>query len=110
MEWGKSKHPNAPEEHHIAFARTVPLAMGCHAYEKEETGPSMRELAGVLMMYLLTDSNCSFEEATNLLEECCYGKLNRWHAVVWTTMAEKCHDDAPGEQDEIFGLIADGQI
>ena len=102
---GKSQHPDAPTEHHAAFANSVACAMtgasgGCG-------GPSMREhLASrwILSEFGAGPNRCTFKQATELLDDCCYGELTLQHARMLEE--EHCFDDAPGEVDIALKLLA----
>ena len=48
---------------------------------------------------------CSFEQAIEWLDECCYGPLTVQHAIMLEV--ECCFDDAPGEQEAARKMLAD---
>lgn len=104
FEHGKSQHPDAPAEHHAAFANSVAYAMT--GASGGYGGPSMREqLAGRLVVreFGTSANRCTFEQATELLDECCYGELTLQHALM---LEEHCFGDAPGEVEEAKKLLA----
>ena len=100
---GKERYPSAPAEHHATFANSVAyLVTGMSG---GFGGPSMREhqasrighSAGLV-------SNCTFEQATEAVELCCFGPLTYEHACMLNV--EHCFDDAPGEEAEARRLLA----
>ena len=104
-EYGKNQHPDAPAEHHAAFANSVAYAMT--GASGGYGGPSMREhLASrlVISKFGAGANRCTFEQATELLDDCCYGKLTLQHALMLDD--EHCFDDAPGEIDIAHELLA----
>ena len=105
LEYGKSRHPDAPIEHHAAFANAISFAVT--NMSGGYGGPSMREhLASRLIIskFGAGANRCTFEQATELLDDCCYGKLTLQHAHM--LIDEYCFGDAPGEIEAAFGLLA----
>ena len=103
MKLGKERHSNAPQQHHAAFANSVAyLVTGMSG---GFGGPSMREhwasrighSAGLV-------SNCTFEQASEAVEGCCYDPLTYEHACMLDV--EHCFDDAPEEVEEARRLLA----
>ena len=100
---GKECHPDAPAQHHAAFANSV-------AYAVTRTsggygGPSMREhWASRVVASSYGSQPCSFEQAVKLLDECCYGELTLQHALMLDV--EYCFDDAPGEEEAARKMLA----
>ena len=103
MKHGKERHPQSPQHHHAAFANSVAyLVTGMSG---GYGGPSMREhwasrighSAGLV-------SNCTFEQAAEALDECCYGPLTREHASMLHN--EHCFDDAPGEVEAAQQMLS----
>ena len=70
-------------------------------------GPSIREhLASRLTIGKFGSGvgRCTFEQATELLDECCYRQLTLQYALMLRD--EHCFDDAPGEVEIAHGLLA----
>lgn len=102
QELGKKRHPDAPVEHHAAFANSVAYAVT--QMSGGYGGPSMREhLASRVIASSYGSRPCSFEQATNLLDECCYGPLTMQHALMLDL--EYCFDDAPGEYETAMEML-----
>ena len=104
-EYGKEHHPEAPQEHHCAFANSVAYAMT--GMSGGAGGPSMREhfASRLIIKEVGTGSNrCTFEQAVKLLDECCYGTLTKDIARMITV--EHCFGNAPGEEMLAFDLIS----
>lgn len=104
FELGKERHPDAPQEHHAAFANLVAYAMTANS--GGYGGPSMRENLGarlIVAKFGTGAGRCTFEQAVELVEECCYGKLTLEHAQMLEQ--EYCFD-APGEVEVARKLLA----
>ena len=102
--YGEEHHPDAPVQHHTGFANSVAYAVT--GLTGGYGGPTMREhLASQLVIskYGLGNGRCTFEEAVELLEECCYGKITMAHASILE--CEYCYGDAPGEIEEAERLL-----
>lgn len=103
MVLGKERHPDAPAEHHAAFANSVAYAVT--RMRGGYGGPSMREhWASRVVASSFGGQSCSFEQAADLLDECCYGPLTMQQALMLEV--ENCFDDAPGEQEAARKLLA----
>lgn len=93
---GKERHPDAPSQHHAAFANSVAYAVT--RMSGGYGGPSMREhWASRIVASSFGSQPCSFEQAVELLEENSYGPLTTEHAMMLDV--EYCFDDAPGDQE-----------
>ena len=104
FEYGEKHHPDAPVQHHAGFANSVAYAVT--GLVGGYGGPTMRQhLASQLVIskYGIGAGRCTFEQAVELLEECCYGKITLAHASILA--CEYCSDDAPGEIEEAERLI-----
>jgi hypothetical protein len=100
---GKERHPGAPSQHHAAFANSVAYAVT--RMSGGYGGPSMREhWASRVVASTFGGQSCSFEQAAELLDECCYGELTLQHALMLDL--EYCFDDAPGEQEAAREMLA----
>lgn len=100
---GKERHPDAPSQHHAAFANSVAYAV--FRASGGYGGPSMREHWASRVVASATGGQpCSFEQAIDLLDECCYGPLTVQHAYMLD--CEYCFDDAPGEVEQARKLLA----
>ena len=100
---GKERHPGAPSQHHAAFANSVAYAV--MRMSGGYGGPSMREhWASRIIASAFGGRSCSFEQAIDLLDECCYGPLTVQHACMLD--CEYCFDDAPGEVEQARKLLA----
>lgn len=102
-EHGLRLHPDAPKEHHSAFVNSVAYAIT--AVYGGYGGPSMREhLASQLIIHKFGtgEGRCDFNQATELLDKCCYGELTRAHAHVF--LNEECIGDAPGEPERAIEI------
>ena len=101
---GEERHPDAPAEHHSAFANSVAYAVT--GWSGGYGGPSMREhwASRVVARRFGGSGHCSFNEAVAALDECCYGPLTLEHALMLE--CEHCFDDAPGEVEAARQLLA----
>ena len=100
---GKERHPDAPSQHHAAFANSVAYAVT--RMSGGYGGPSMREhWASRIVASSCGRQSCSFEQAVELLEENSYGPLTTEHALMLEL--EYCFDDAPGEQEAAKKMLA----
>jgi len=95
---GEERHPDAPAEHHGAFANSVACLVT--GWSGGYGRPSMREhyacRQGVGGEY-------SFEEAVAIAEPICYGPLTPKIAMM--AVEDPCFDDAPGEFREAIRLL-----
>lgn len=106
MRLGKERHPQAPH-HHAAFANSVAYLIT--GMSGGYGGPSMREhWASRIGHSTGLVSNCTFEQATEAVDACCYGPLTA--EVAQMLSMEHCFDDAPGEQEEALRLLGRNHI
>ena len=102
---GKEKHPNASQYHHAAFANSVSEAMT--GMSGGYGGPSMREhLASRIVAGSGKHGQLSFDEACELLDECCYGKLTEGHVEM--VAEEYCFDDDPQDIAVAQAILSGG--
>jgi hypothetical protein len=130
LDVGKQMHPDAPPEHHRAFANSV-LELVRNEADIAASGPSCREYAvsrasagdgyaqkiavdGKEMTAIFPDGRMprpgkwSFERACEFAEPLCYGKLTPLHHACFKT--EPCFDEAEEDLKElkkIFNLAGD---
>ena len=104
-DYGKARHPDAPIEHHEAFANSVSYAMT--GMSGGFGGPSMREHYAsrmIIQEFGVRSGRCTFEQAVNLLDKYCYGSLTK--DIAWMITTECCFDNAPGEEALAYSLIS----
>lgn len=102
MKHGKERHPEAHPAHHAAFANSVAYLVT--GFGGGYGGPSMREhLASRIGESTGLVLDCTFEQATQALDVCCYGPLTYEHACM--LYEANCFDDAPGEMEEAKQLL-----
>lgn len=100
FELGKQKHPDAPNQHHCAFANSVACfvtgASGGYG------GPSVREHAAERMGSREKQmGEWSFEDAVKFCESICYGELTDCHKEVFKM--EHCFDDTKEDLEILQG-------
>ena len=93
-ELGKATHPDAPNQHHCAFANSVACfvtgASGGYG------GPSVREHAAERMgSREKRMGDWGFVESVKFCESPCYGELTELHHVLFRD--ESCFDDSEGD-------------
>lgn len=98
FELGKQKHPDAPNQHHAAFANSVACfvtgASGGYG------GPSVREHAAErLGSSHKPMGGWEFEEAVKFCTEPCYGEMTELHYALFRE--EHCFDDAPQDLEAL---------
>lgn len=102
MALGRNKHPNAPAEHHAAFANSVAYAVT--GFSGGYGGPSMREhWCSRLIHQKGMPGQIGFDEAVGICEQVCYGPLTK--EIAQMLDIEHCFDDAPGEQQQAQQMI-----
>ncbi|MBQ3441445.1 hypothetical protein IJG27_04035 [Candidatus Saccharibacteria bacterium] len=104
-EYGKKYHPDAPSEHHVAFANSVAYAVTGET--NGHSGVSMRERLAhrlILGSFGFKKKRCTFDQAAELLDGCCYGMLTVQHAMIFDS--ERCYNDAPGEPEIARNILA----
>lgn len=100
---GREKHPEAPTQHHAAFANSVAYLVS--GMSGGFGGPSMREhLASRIAMQGNGSGNYSFETACAAVEVCCFGPITKEHANM-LACGENCFNDADGEIEEAKQLL-----
>jgi|SanBayMetagenome_1026888.scaffolds.fasta_scaffold51156_2 hypothetical protein len=88
---GKQKYPDAPSEHHAAFANSV--AYLCTGASGGYGGPSCREHAcGRKGGLVKLTGEWSFEDAIAFCDDLCYGQLTDYHRMLFRL--EACFDEA----------------
>lgn len=104
LAWGKQKYPDAPLEHHAAFANAVLFLL-----KKEEStphqlgGPSCRERAVIAAIYpYLNVCQFNVRQALEYAESWCYGQINPGHLVIYRDF--ECFDDAPEDIEKLKQL------
>lgn len=105
MEYGKKKHPNAPVEHHAAFANSVAYAMT--GMSGGYGGPSMREHWAsriIVSSFGAGFDRCTFEQAIEAVEECCFGELT--YEIALMSQCEHCIDDCEADLVRAKELLA----
>lgn len=95
---GEERHPDAPAEHHGAFANSVACLVT--EWSGGYGGLSMREHYACRQG---VEGECSFEEAVAIAKPICYGPLTLQIAMM--AIEEHCFDDAPGEFREAIRLL-----
>lgn len=99
FELGKQKHPDAPTQHHCAFANSVACfvtgASGGYG------GPSVREHTAERMgSREKRMGEWSFEDAVKFCDNPCYGELTELHhALFWD---ESCFNDSEGDLEVLW--------
>ena len=93
MKLGKEQHPDAPKQHHVAFANSVAALVT--KLSGGYGGPSMREHWAIRAAYSSSVKKFDFDSATKAVEEACYGPLTINHALMLEE--EACFDDPPEE-------------
>ena len=104
MDFGKEKYPNAPVEHHAAFANSVAYAMT--GMSGGYGGPSMREHWAsriIISSFGVGLNRCSFEQAVDAVEECCFGELT--YEIALMSRCEHCFDDPEADLAEAEHLL-----
>ena len=91
FELGKANHPDAPNQHHCAFANSVACfvtgASGGYG------GPSVREHAAERMGSQVNRmGEWTFEDAVKFCDSPCYGELTELHYALFRE--EHCFDDS----------------
>lgn len=100
---GKEQHPGAPPAHHAAFANAVAYAVT--GWSGGYGGPRMREhWASRLLHSEGEPGKFSFDDAVCIVEEACFGPITM--EIARMLELEHCFDDAPGEKEEAFALLA----
>lgn len=94
----KERHPDAPAEHHGAFANSVSYLVT--GFSGGYGGPSMREHYTCRQEI---GGKCSFGEAVAIAESICYGPLTL--EIARMVVEEHCYDDALGEFQEAIRLL-----
>lgn len=97
-ERGEQKHPDAPIQHHAAFANSVACfvtgASGGYG------GPSVREHTAERMGSAEKRmGEWGFEEAINFCDAPCYGELTELHHTLFRE--EHCFDDSQGDLEAL---------
>lgn len=95
---GKERHPNAPAEHHGAFANSVAYLVT--GFSGGYGGPSMREHYACRQGI---GGQCSFDGAVTIVEPICYRPLTL--EIAKMAVEEHCYDDAPGEFQEAIRFL-----
>lgn len=99
---GREKHPDAPAEHHSAFANSVAeLVTG---WSGGYGGPYMRQHLAVQKGYAAGLINCSFEAAVEVAEKPCFGPVTLEHACMLEE--EECFDDTSDDIEAARQLLA----
>lgn len=101
MKLGEKQHPDAPKQHHAAFANSVAALVT--GWSGGYGGPSMREHWAIRFAYSKDVDKFDFDSATKAVEEVCYGPLTINHALMLEE--EPCFDDAPGEVRQAQQII-----
>ena len=100
---GRERHPDAPAEHHAAFANSVAYCVT--GWSGGYGGPSMREhLASRVAHARGGVGSFDFDTAVETVEGICYNPLTLEHARMLE--GEDCFDDAPGEVEEARRILA----
>ena len=99
-ELGKASHPDAPNQHHTAFANSVACfvtgASGGYG------GPSVREHASERMGSCERPmGDWTFEDAAKFCDTPCYGELTELHHALFRQ--ESCFDDSPQDLEVLKG-------
>ena len=103
-ELGRKRHPDAPPQHHAAFANSVTEAVT--GWSGGYGGPSMREYwAGRLILRAGTPGEIELEQAISIVEQACYGPVTIEMARL--LLEEHCFDDAREDIDAALRLIGD---
>lgn len=94
FEFGKEYYPNAPNQHHCAFANSV--ACFVTGVSGGYGGPSVREHAAERMgSQVKRMGDWNFETAIAFCTEPCYGALTELHHALFRE--ESCFDDSEGD-------------
>ncbi len=99
---GQERHPDAPSQHHAAFANTVAYLMT--GWSGGYGGPSMREhWAARVGTRVGTLGSITFDQAVEAIEAACYGPLTL--EIARMLNLEHCFDDPEGEPEEALRLL-----